>query len=190
MPWMSSLSSRRGTRRRAERVLRELHAGPQPGPDVCARCFDLTDGGTRCYHCSHDGDWVDAMAPISYSIGGEQLHHALAGYKRHAGHEARYLTAGLAAVLWRHLREHERCLARAAGVAGFDVVTTVPSSDAGRDGTHPLHRLVGELVKPLVPRYERLLSRSCRCGRGRAQVQRRALCGGGGARRSGGAAHR
>ncbi len=134
--------------------------GPRPGPEVCARCFDLTDGGTRCYHCSHDGDWVDAMAPISYSIGGEQLHHALAGYKRYAGHEARYLTAGLAAVLWRHLRDHERCLARAAGVAGFDVVTTVPSSDAGRDGTHPLHRLVGELVKPLVPRYERLLSRT------------------------------
>lgn len=134
--------------------------GPQPGPDVCARCFDLTDGGTRCYHCGHERDWVDAMAPISYSIGGEQLHHALAGYKRYAGHGARYLTAGLAAVLWRHLRDHERCLARAAGVAAFDVVTTVPSTDAGRDATHPLHRLVGELVKPVVPRYERLLSRT------------------------------
>jgi predicted amidophosphoribosyltransferase len=134
--------------------------GPQPGPDVCARCFDLTDGGTRCRHCSQDGAWVDAVAPISYSIGGEQLHYALAGYKRHAGHEARYFTAGLAAVLWRHLREHERCLARAAAVDAFDVVTTVPSSDAGRDRTHPLHRLVGELVKPVAPRYERLLRRT------------------------------
>lgn len=137
--------------------------GPRPGPGVCARCFDLTDGRTHCSHCSHcsqDDGWVDAMAPISYSIGGEQLHHALAGYKRYAGPAARILTAGLAAVLWRHLRDHERCLARAAGVDGFDVVTAVPSSDAGRDRTHPLHRLVGEIVKPLAPRYERLLRRT------------------------------
>jgi predicted amidophosphoribosyltransferase len=134
--------------------------GPRPGPDVCARCFDLTDGGTGCYHCGHDGDWVDAMAPISYSMGGEQLHHALAGYKRYTGLPARYLAAGLAAVLWRHLRAHERCLARAAAVEHFDVVTTVPSSDAVRDRTHPLHGLVGELVKPLQPRYERLLRRT------------------------------
>ena len=133
---------------------------PRRGPDVCARCFDLTDGGTRCYHCSHDGEWVDAMAPISYSIGGEQLHHALGGYKRYADPAGSYLAAGLAAVLWRHLRDHEGCLARAAGVDRFDAVTTVPSTDAGRDGTHPLHRLVGELVRPLVPRYGRLLRRT------------------------------
>jgi hypothetical protein len=45
-------------------------------------------------------------------------------------------------------------------VDGFDLVTTVPSSDASRDETHPLHRLVGGLVKPLRPRYERLLRRT------------------------------
>ncbi len=134
--------------------------GPRPGPDVCARCFDLTDGGTGCYHCGHDGGWVDAMAPISYSMGGEQLHHALGGYKRYAGPPARYLAAGLAAVLWRYLGLHELCLARAVAVERFDVVTTVPSSDAHRDATHPLHRLVGEVVKPLQPRYERLLRRT------------------------------
>jgi predicted amidophosphoribosyltransferase len=100
------------------------------------------------------------MAPISYSIGGEQMHHALAGYKRYAGWEARYLTAGLAAVLWRHVRDHERCLAQAVSVEAFDVITTVPSSDAGRDAAHPLHRLVGELVRPVAPRYERLLRRT------------------------------
>ncbi|MGH2894828.1 MAG: hypothetical protein ACRDPM_16410 [Solirubrobacteraceae bacterium] len=134
--------------------------GPRPGPDACACCFDLTDGGTRCYHCSHDAAWIDAMAPISYSIGGEQLHHALAGYKRYAGTTARYFTVGLAAVLWRHLAEHESCLAEAAAVGSFDVVTTVPSSDRARDETHPLHTLVGELVKPLQPRYARLLRRT------------------------------
>ncbi len=132
---------------------------PQPGPEVCACCFDLTGGGTRCCHCSRDV-FVDAMAPISYSIGGEQLHHALVGYKRYTGWPARYLTAGLAAVLWRHLTDHEACLAQAAAVDGFDVVTTVPSSDARRDATHPLHQLVGELVTPLTPRYARLLRRT------------------------------
>jgi predicted amidophosphoribosyltransferase len=134
--------------------------GPRPGPDVCASCFDLTDGATRCYHCSHHGAWVDAMAPISYCVGGGQLHHALAGYKRYRGTPARYLAAGLAAVLWRHMVDHESCLTRAAAIDRFDLVTTVPSTDRSRDGTHPLHTLVGELVKPLAPRYERLLRRT------------------------------
>jgi predicted amidophosphoribosyltransferase len=133
---------------------------PRAGSGVCASCFDLTNGGTRCYHCSHDAAFVDAMAPISYSIGGEQLHHALGGYKRYTGTPARYLAAGLAAVLWRHLDDHEACLARAVAVDRFDLVTTVPSSDADRDETHALHRLVGQLVKPLRPRYERLLRRT------------------------------
>jgi predicted amidophosphoribosyltransferase len=133
---------------------------PRSGPGVCERCFDLTDGGARCFHCSHDASFVDAMAAVSYSIGGEQLHHALAGYKRYSEAPARYLTAVLAAILWRHVKEHESCLARAVGVPAFDVVTTVPSSDAGRDETHPLHRLVGEVVKPLQPRYARLLRRT------------------------------
>ena len=63
-------------------------------------------------------------------------------------------------MLWRHLTDHEACLAQAAAVDGFDVVTTVPSSDARRDATHPLHQLVGELVTPLTPRYARLLRRT------------------------------
>jgi len=132
---------------------------PRPGPEVCACCFDLTGGGTRCGHCAQDV-FVDAMAPISYSIGGEQLHHALAGYKRYPGMPGRYFTAGLAAVLWRHLADHEACLARAAAVDRFDVITTVPSSDRDHDATHPLHRMVGELVQPVQPRYARLLGRT------------------------------
>jgi predicted amidophosphoribosyltransferase len=134
--------------------------GPRPGPGVCSHCFDLTAGGSHCPHCSHDAAWIDAMAPISYSIGGEQLHHALVGYKRYLGTPARYFAVGLAAVLWRHLGGHEACLARAAGGEAFQVVTTVPSSDAGRGDTHPLHRLVADLVRPVRPRYERLLRRT------------------------------
>jgi predicted amidophosphoribosyltransferase len=134
--------------------------GPQRGRGVCSGCFDLIGESRGCDRCAHFGGWVDAAAPISYSIAGGQLHHALAGYKRLYGDQARSLTAGLAAVLWRHLEGHEDCLARAAGVAGFDVVTTVPSSDRSRQDSHPLQRLVGELVGPVRPRYERLLRRT------------------------------
>ena len=59
---------------------------PRPGPGVCETCFNLTDGYERCYACAHGGRWLDAVVPISYSVAGEQLHHALASYKR--GREA------------------------------------------------------------------------------------------------------
>lgn len=134
--------------------------GPQPGPAVCEICFDLTAGHRRCYGCAHAGDWLDAVAPISYSVAHEQLHHALAGYKRPPTVIARRFEIELAAVLWRHLAVHERCVARAAGTEGFELLTTVPSSTRERDRSHPLHRMVGELTGPTRDRHERLLRRS------------------------------
>jgi phosphoribosylpyrophosphate synthetase len=89
-----------------------------------------------------------------------QLHTALAQYKRTSGTVARRLQMELAAVLWRFLREHESCLARNAGVAGFDIATTVPSSDPTRDAEHPLRRIVGSDVGVTRDRYEPLLARS------------------------------
>lgn len=133
---------------------------PRPGPGVCDVCFNLTDGYRRCWPCAHRGSWLDAVAPISYSIGGGRLHEALATYKRSAGHETRRLFAELAAVLWRHLEGHEQCLARVAGVDSFEIVTTVPSNDHRRDHSHPLHRLVGREVGPTRGRHVRLLCRS------------------------------
>lgn len=133
--------------------------GPRPGPDVCAQCFNLTDGFDRCYSCTHGGRFLDAMVPISYSVAGEQLHHALAGYKRLRGPSARRLTLGLAAVLWRHLAGHEACLAQAAGVDAFTLVTIVPSGNPEPGPEHPLHELVG-LVAPASGRYERTLRRT------------------------------
>jgi hypothetical protein len=134
--------------------------GPRRGPEVCPACFNLIDGSGRCYGCER-GDWsLDAMAPISYSVGGEQLHHALVGYKRLSGNLARQFEMELAAVLWRFLAGHERCLARAAGVDGFALVTTVPSSRPERATTHPLHLIVSGQVGPARVRYARLLERS------------------------------
>lgn len=130
---------------------------PQPGPNVCARCFNLTDGYRLCYACVHGGRCLDAMTPISYSVGGEQLHHALATYKRATGAVARHFTIGLAAVLWRWLALHEACVARATGTAGFALATAVPHTSHGDGGPEPLHELILGLVRPLQGRYERLL---------------------------------
>ena len=121
---------------------------PRPGAGVCRTCFNLTDGYDRCYACTHIPRHVDAVAPISYSVAHEQLHHALAAYKRVDGTVARRLAIQLAAVLWRHLERHEPCLARRAGISTFDLVTTVPSGDRARDEDHPLRWIVSGSLRP------------------------------------------
>ncbi len=148
-------------------TVRELSApyenfmlSPQRGPGVCTRCFNLTDGYEYCYACTHQDAVLSAVSPISYSVANEQLHHALATYKRWTGPAARRLAVQLAAVLWRYLDAHEACLARAARVDNFRVVTTVPSGDLSRDGEHPLRWIVGEAIRITRPRHERLLRRS------------------------------
>ena len=133
---------------------------PRPGPDVCGICFNFTNGYARCYACAHGETWLDVVSPISYSVAQEQLHHALASYKRLTGEVARRLRAELAAVLWRHLTEHEGCLAQAAGAEAFELVTAVPSGDRERDAQQPLRRIVAEIVGPTLTRHERLLERS------------------------------
>jgi hypothetical protein len=133
---------------------------PRPGTGVCDTCFNFTDGYSRCYACDHGQLVLDAVVPISYSVAREQLHHALASYKRLDGDVARRLGASLAAILWRFLAEHERCLARAAGTDRFELVTTVPSGERLRDERHPLRWIAGELVGPTRDRHERLLRRS------------------------------
>ena len=134
--------------------------GPRRGPDVCSTCFNFTAGYDRCYACAHGDQSLDALIPISYSVAREQLHHALASYKRLDGDVARSLGAILAAILWRFLAEHERCLAQAAHTEHLDITTTVPSGDQDRDERHPLRHIVGELVGPTRERYRQLLRRT------------------------------
>jgi predicted amidophosphoribosyltransferase len=130
---------------------------PRPGPGVCSTCFNLIDDYDQCFSCARHEAPLAGVLPVSYSVAHEQLHHALAGYKRTDGSRARMLGLELAAVLWRFLERHEVCLARAAGVEAFELVTTVPSSDPLRDQHHPLRWIVGELVAPTRERHERLL---------------------------------
>jgi hypothetical protein len=133
---------------------------PRLREGVCRKCFNLIEGHERCYACANGGDALAAMLPISYSIGHEQLHHALGGYKRTGGRVSRHLAMELAGMLWRFLDRHEACLARAAQTAGFALVTTVPSTDPVRDQEHPLRLVVGELVGLTRARYGDLLRRS------------------------------
>jgi predicted amidophosphoribosyltransferase len=134
--------------------------GPRRGPEVCDVCFNFTEGYGRCYACAHSELWLDAVAPISYSIGREQLHHALKGYKRLGGDVGRRLGVELAAVLWQFLDLHERCVCARAGVERFEIVCTVPSGDRERDRDHPLRWIVGDVVAPTRGRHRRVLRRS------------------------------
>jgi predicted amidophosphoribosyltransferase len=138
-----------------------LMLGPRSGPDVCRTCFNFTRGYEVCYACAHGTAALDAVVPISYSVAREQLHHALARYKRLTGDVARRLGLELGAVLWRFLAEHERCAAACAtGATSFELVVTVPSGDRERDQHHPLRWIVGEVVEPTRARYEPILHRS------------------------------
>ena len=137
-----------------------LNPLPPGTPDVCSVCLTFTEGHDTCFQCHSGARFADAVLPISYSVHFGQLHTALAQYKRAGGTVGRRFQIELAAVLWRFLREHEGCLARAAGISAFDIVTTVPSSDPRRDVEHPLRRIVGADVGATRDRYAPLLARS------------------------------
>jgi predicted amidophosphoribosyltransferase len=149
------------------RTLEPALLSPRHGPGVCVDCVNMTAGYERCYACESVGRALSVVAPVSYSVAHEPLHHALATYKRTAGLGAERATRQLAATLWRFLASHEECVAAAAGVESFALVTTVPSSDPGRDEAHPLRRIVGELVAPTRERHERLLTRTGEAARHR-----------------------
>lgn len=133
---------------------------PRKGRGVCNDCFNLTRGYERCFACASGERRLAALVPISLSLGGGHLHHVLADYKRAQGLAAERASRELAAILTRFLATHEPCVADAAGVSGFDLVTTVPSGDPDRDHDHPLRHLVSQRVGSARGRYDRLLRRS------------------------------
>jgi predicted amidophosphoribosyltransferase len=139
----------------AERLL-----SPRHGPGVCPRCLNLTETAGICRACHATERHLAAVVPISYSVGGEWLHQLVAAYKRDADPWVPDAVATLARLCSDFISTHEGCVARASGVANFQLSTTVPSADPLRDLHHPLRRIVGELVEPTRDRYERLLMRS------------------------------
>src|SRR5829696_359902 len=116
---------------------------PAAGPDVCFTCHSVVTGGfPACFKCYEarkvlGPSVADAMAFISLAPGGEQMARELYSYKSEKvpPRMRRQKTAGLAAVLWKWLNRHERCLAITVGIDRFDVLTSVPST-SGRH-LHP-----------------------------------------------------
>jgi predicted amidophosphoribosyltransferase len=139
-----------------ERAMRNIAA---PGEGICTICWAFIDTSfPTCYRCGHQPNCLDAVVPISYSEHQGQLHTALRNYKDGASAGIRRNAAvRLAAVLWRFLRDHEACVARAAGMQEeFDSVTIVPSSDPNRDA-HSAFRKVTGWIRPVKPRLQRTL---------------------------------
>lgn len=144
---------------------------PRAGAGVCPRCFNMMQPHfERCFACEGHVPSLDAVVPVSYSIGGEALHHDIADYKRDAGPWVEPLMRRLAAILGTFAKLHEPCVAAACGSKAnrFDLVTTVPSNDRRRDLHHPLRQVVGTLCQPTAGRHERLLLRTAKQISGRA----------------------
>lgn len=130
-----------------------------PGPGVCPICWTFHDPAfARCVSCVGASE-LDIVVPISYAPRNGQLTLALRGYKDESLYATRYHHAmRLAAILWRFLIAHESRVARASGVATFDVVAVVPSKTTHHDEARPgLRTIVGTVVEHTAARFERLL---------------------------------
>jgi predicted amidophosphoribosyltransferase len=136
-----------------ERAMRNIATA---GPGICRICWGFVDPDYEtCYRCDHQPDGLEAMVPITYSQHLGQMHLALRNYKD--GDSAgirRHDKVRLAAILWRFLRDHESCVARAADVDSFDLVTIVPSSSQERD-KHSAFAGLTRWVKPIKSRFQR-----------------------------------
>ncbi|WP_345678341.1 hypothetical protein [Yinghuangia aomiensis] len=98
---------------------------------------------------------ADAVIPVSLALKGEQYANELWRYKNAAGPQQQYFRTGLAAVLWRFLDRHERCIADHCSVPALRVVTTVPSTSGRVD--HPLRTMVSVMVGATRDRYRDML---------------------------------
>lgn len=136
-----------------------------PGPGVCDVCRTSIVpqfNPTRCRPCFDAIDHVDyrpdEVAIIAVALRGQQLAHELLTYKTRPGDPAiDRIRIRLAALLWKWLSTHEDCVARGAGVAGFPVVTTLPSTRLERQEDHPLRTIVRDVVGVTRVRHRDLL---------------------------------
>lgn len=136
--------------------LRPVLAGAR---GVCGVCHTSVAGGyPLCYQCmtarSRLAVTADAVGFTALAVKDEQLARELWAYKNGRADIRPRTQLGLAAVLWRSLAQHEVCLAAAASVSGFSVVTAVPSSSGRPD--EPVAALAG-MVGIARDRYRRLL---------------------------------
>ncbi len=138
-----------------ERAMRNIVAAR---PGVCRVCWRFMDPDFEtCYRCAHQPNCLDAMVPITYSEHLGQMHLALRNYKdANSTAIRRHDAIRLSAILWRFLRDHESCVARAAGADGFHLVTIVPSSKPERD-KHSAFAELTSWIEPIKSRLQRTL---------------------------------
>jgi predicted amidophosphoribosyltransferase len=154
--------------------LRAMRNVPPVAPGICEICKTFIDESfTTCYACLSQPNRLDVVVPITYSEHLGQMHTALRYYKDGVPDVQRYVMPRLAAILWRFLEEHEPCVARAAGVRRFTVVTTVPSSAPDRDEMRKNLRTIVGWCDPIKNRYRRVLRATGDAPPGRAYDERR-----------------
>lgn len=138
-----------------------LVAVPAAGQDVCRTCWRDTRGPRHCRRCQeHLVDaphlLADIVVPIALAQETKQFAHELRLYKDGRPDVRRRLQRQLAAVLAEFLHRHEGCLATAAKVPSFDLVTTVPSTK-GRSA-HPLAHMLSRSIQQTGSRYVNALA--------------------------------
>lgn len=151
--------------------IRAMRNPPHAGTDsVCSTCRTfISPQYGRCYPCTSQPNHLDAMVPVTYSEHLGQMHTALRNYKDAQQPELRtYALPRLTATLWRFLALHETCVAHAAGVDAFDLVTTVPSSTPEADERRPGLRTMVQWCDPVSARFQRVLVATGRAAPGRA----------------------
>jgi hypothetical protein len=127
-----------------------LSMPPPVGRGVCAVCRGPAGrGNARCYPCGLHAETLpgllaDVVVPISYAAKRGEHARNLWMYKsaRQGADPAR---AALRALLVVFLRDHGRCVWRAAGMTRPTHFAVVPSG-RGRAGPHPLHALVAPCI--------------------------------------------
>jgi predicted amidophosphoribosyltransferase len=141
---------------------------------ICAICRTfIGDDYRTCLTCSRQLSLLDVVAPITYSEHLGQIHDALWGYKDGLPQVQNYAMPRLAAILWKFVERHERCVAEAAGAPAFDLVTSVPSSRSVDDDRRSNFRTIIGWCRPIADRYERVLRATDQAAPGRAFDERR-----------------
>ena len=144
------------------------------GEGVCSVCKTfIPPQFSTCLSCDRQPNHLSVVVPITYSEHGGQMHHALRSYKDDVAAVRAYATPRLTAILWRFSAAHEECVAHAAGVTEFDLVTTVPSSTPEADEQRSGLRTIVESCQPIRGRYERILQATGDAPPGRAYSQSR-----------------
>jgi predicted amidophosphoribosyltransferase len=154
------------------RAMRNPPRGEAEG--ICRTCRTFISAAwDDCYSCGHQPNHLDVMVPITYSEHLGQMHTALRSYKDGPDEVQAYALPRLTAILWRFLDAHEGCVAAAAGVEQFDLVTTVPSSTPEADERRTGLRTMVEWCEPISSRYERILAATGNALPGRAYSEER-----------------